>query len=123
MSTKIGEFRAGAAIAQFALVKLDSSTPKKLVVTAAATDIPFGSLQNQTKADGDLATTQVTGRTKAIAGAAIVAGAILMPQASGKVITHTGTNTRAGRALAAAAADGDIIDVELFANPFSGSLA
>ena len=117
-SAAIGEFRAGAAIAQYALVKLDSSTPKKLVVTAAATDIPFGTLQQSASGDGAVVTTVVAGRTKAIASAAISAGAILQPGASGKVATHTSTNAKIGRALQAATNDGDIIDVLIFAHPF-----
>lgn len=123
MTVQYGENRAGAAIAQHALVKLDGSTPPKLVVTAANTDIPFGTLRQSTEADGDPVTTEVCGRTKAIAGAAIAQGAVVMPAAAGKVVTHTGVNTRAGRALQAAAADGDIIDIILFDLPFAGSLA
>jgi hypothetical protein len=120
----IGEFRAGAAHSQFALVKLDSSTPKKLVVTAAATDIPFGTQQRSSTADGDATTVCVAGRTKAIAGAAIAAGAILQPAAAGKVITHTGNNTRCGRYVGVeTAADGDIIDVLIFEHPLVGDLS
>jgi hypothetical protein len=122
-SAAIGEFRAGAAISQFRLVKLDSSTPKKLIVTAAATDIPFGTLQQSSTADGDVVTTVVAGRTKAVASAAIAAGAILQPAAAGKVATHATTNARIGRALQAALADGDIIDVLIFDNPFAGDLS
>lgn len=122
--TDIGEVRAGAAIAQFALVKLDGSTPKKLVVTAANTDVPFGALQGSTSADGDYVTARLSGRTKAIAGGAIGIGATLMPAAAGKVVAHTGVNTRCGRYIGTAtAADGDIIDIILFDHPFAGDLA
>jgi hypothetical protein len=113
----IGEFRAGAAIDQYRLVKLDSSTPKKLIVTAAATDIPFGTLQQSASADGAVVTTVVAGRTKAVASAAIAPGAILQPGSAGKVATHTSTNAKIGRALQEATADGDIIDVLLFDHP------
>jgi hypothetical protein len=121
-SAAIGVFRAGAALGQFNLVKLDGSTPPKLVVTALATDVPFGTVQQSTGADGDIVTTVVAGRTKAIASAPIVAGAVLQPAASGRVAPHTANNTRCGRALQAAAAAGDIIDVLIFEHPFAGDL-
>jgi hypothetical protein len=121
-SAAIGEFRAGAAIGQFRLVKLDGSTPPKLVVTALATDVPFGTLQQQTLADGDVVTTVVAGRTKVVASGPIAVGAVLQPASAGRVATHTANNTRCGRALQAAAADGDIIDVLIFEHPFAGDL-
>ncbi len=52
------------------------------------------------------------GFTKAMAGAAVAAGALLMTDGTtGRLITATGTNLVVGRALAAASAAGSIIPV------------
>ncbi len=64
-------------------------------------------------ADGVGRTIQVAGRAKIEAEAAIAVGALVMPGTAGKVVTRTGTNTPIGEAKTAAAADTDIIEVEL----------
>jgi hypothetical protein len=46
------------------------------------------------------------------AGAAVVVGALIESDASGRAITRTGTNPVLGRALTAAAQAGDIIEVD-----------
>jgi len=51
------------------------------------------------------------GISKAVAGAAITAGADLMSATSGKLITATSTKKTIAKALEAATADGDIITV------------
>lgn len=51
--------------------------------------------------------------TKAAAGAAVSAGAALMTDSSGRLITATSTNHRVGVALEAASAAGQLITVSL----------
>ena len=113
MSIKKGDVVGAAALSRFALCK----TPGAAVVTAAATDEPFGIVQDGA-AIGESALFCFSGHTKAIASAAISKGDVLMPAASGRVATHDdgATSVKVAVALTAATAAGDEIWVDLFAN-------
>lgn len=87
-------------------------------VVAASTDTPIGVLQNKPTA-GNPADIMITGRTKVLAGAAVAAGADLMPDATGRAITlaaAAGANRGMGKALTAAAAAGVMIEALLPGN-------
>lgn len=64
---------------------------------------------------GDMVPVQVAGTVVATAGAAISAGALVEVGTDGKLITKN-TGISVGRALSAAAADGDQIEVLLIGN-------
>jgi len=89
-------------------------TPTAAVVSTGATVEPFGIVQDGA-AIGAEAVFATSGITKAIAGAAITKGALLMPAAAGEVITHDGgaTSVHIGTAMEAAGAQGDEIEIEL----------
>lgn len=70
-----------------------------------------GILQDKPAAAARPGSVAIGGKSKAVAGAAVAAGARLMTDSSGRVITATGTNITCGKALSAAGAAGDIIDV------------
>lgn len=67
-------------------------------------------------ADGALVTVDVLGTTVVQAGAAISAGATLKADAAGKAITWATSGAKVAVALAAAAADGDLVEVLLIPN-------
>jgi hypothetical protein len=88
------------------------------VAINTASDIPLGVADDEAAAAEDDVNVQLLGQKEGtilmVAGAAITAGAFLVGTASGKVITlpgSTGTYYIIGRALTAAAADGDEINV------------
>jgi len=59
---------------------------------------------------------RTAGVAKATAGAAIPVGATLGVNNAGRVIVYPGTGIPCGRAMTAAAADGNVIDVLIFRN-------
>ena len=68
-----------------------------------------------TKADeGDNVAVTVIGKVSCIASGAIAAGAALAATAEGKVATHADGQAQIGRAMEAAAADGDEITCLVF---------
>lgn len=77
-----------------------------------------GVLQNK-PVSGDAAQVAISGVTKAVAGAAVAAGAKLMTDANGKFITAVASASRhvVGIAMEAAAADGVVFEVLLIAKP------
>lgn len=103
------EAAADLSASQFRGVKVTAAQTCNAV--SASTDRAIGVLQNKPSAAGRAATIVTEGITKAEAGAAIAAGAVVMFNASGKVITATATNLGHGFALQAAGADGDLISV------------
>jgi len=114
--TSISVFKSTAdlssAASQFKLLKLVSG---EVVVSAAATDVSIGVLQNKPKA-GEIALIAMLNASvigKCRAGAAITAGALLVSDADGDVITSTPTAADfvIGQALETAGAAGDIIAV------------
>jgi hypothetical protein len=108
-------FLAGGAIGIYRVVELGASE----VVTQAnaATDPMIGICQEEITADdvtrGRVANIQMLGISRAIAGAAIAAGATVTTDAVGRVITAVATNRPVGIAVQAAAALGDHVDVFL----------
>ncbi len=105
-------------------VKIDSNNKGQLVFEkAAATDKIYGFIIRDLKDGDNLSVTdpissQVAvlkkGRMRMVASALIAAGAeVEIVAASNKVVTSGGTNTIIGIAIEAAAADGDVIWVEV----------
>lgn len=108
-------FPVGAsALSQYDLV----STPGGLVVTTGATVEAVGIVQNGYDANATEAEVCLFGITRAVASAAISKGDLLMPAAAGEVATHDGggTSVHIGVALEAATAQGDEIEILLYAN-------
>lgn len=108
----IGVLNAGADLStkQYYVVKVNTSGA--IILGAATTDRPLGVLQNN-PTSGKTASVMTSGVTKAIAGAAIAAGAQVSCNASGQVITAVTTSYSIGTALVAAAALGDVISISL----------
>lgn len=96
--------------AQFLAVKI--SGVGTVTVAAANSDVVHGILQNDPKS-GQAANVAFGGISKAVAGAAITAGAVLMSDTSGRVITQTspGTNPCLGQALDTSTAAGQVIRI------------
>ena len=108
-------FTAGAAFIAFALVKLSSG--KVIENTATATDDPIGVAECAAAADGDLVAVRLLngpGTFEMVAAGAIDADADVYAADGGKIQAlpvAAGTYRKIGIALAAATADGDIIEV------------
>jgi hypothetical protein len=114
MSQSVRDFEksltADNAIGQYRVVKV---TTTGVDVATANTDAIVGVAQN-----GPAATEQCTfrfiGTTKCVASAAISAGATVTATTGGKIVSDsTDKHGIIGRALEAAAADGDVIEVLL----------
>lgn len=71
---------------QFYAVKITGS--RVVGLTAAAADLTYGILQNK-PSSGQACDVAIFGITKAVAGASITAGAKLMANSSGQIITFT----------------------------------
>lgn len=96
---------------QFYIVQLDASGDVE--VGEGATDLLVGVLQNKPES-GQAATYRFGGTTKVVASAAIAIGAWVTSTAAGKAVTTTTDgDVVVGRALEAAAADGDIIEIQM----------
>lgn len=95
---------------QFYAVKLTAARAVNLA--SANTDSIYGILQNKPKS-GEAADVGIFGISKAVAGAAISAGAALMSDTAGKLITQTSTNPKVAIALEAAGAADQIITVKI----------
>lgn len=91
-------------------------------VSAAAAEIPSGILQNNPNS-GQAATVAHTGRSKAVAGAAVTARALLTTNGSGKVIDAGSGDVIFARAMEAAGAADERISVLLFPAVRGGSVA
>lgn len=102
---------AGADLSakQYYFVKLNASA--QVILCAAATDIPFGVLQNS-PTSGQPAEVVVVGGTKVVCGAAIATAAVIGTDSAGKADAKTaGTDTTeyaVGLLILASAADGDV---------------
>jgi hypothetical protein len=107
-------FEAGEAIPQFSRVTLQSDGT---VDVAAITEIGSGIAQTPAFAAGEYVTVKLwnsEGTFQMIAGEAFAVGADLYTEANGKVQdTAASTSFKFARALAAATADGDIVECEL----------
>ncbi len=109
----LGDLTASADLHtdQYCAVKM--SGVNTVTVVAAATDVAIGILQNKPVAN-EAAAIAVEGVSKARAGAAITAGAALMCDSSGRVITATGSTAHTlGQALETSTAADQIISVLL----------
>lgn len=98
---------ATAAITQFRAVNTAGAVP-----AAAATSLGFAAMGG---AIGDAVPVVVLGTAIAEAGAAISVGALIEIDGSGRAITRS-TGVSVGRALTAAAAAGDQVEVLLIPN-------
>jgi hypothetical protein len=103
---------------EFAAVKA-GSTAARVAVTAASTDVPLGIAESKTDGEGYNVAVRLYGKgadTKpAVAGDAITRLARVIATADGKHIalpTDAGTYYVVGRALTAAAADGDLFELD-----------
>lgn len=116
VDTNTKAFTASAAIAQFARVKLASDGT---ISTAVLADIEIGIAMTPALAANDVVTVKLrsaTGTHKAIAAAAIAAGAGVFSAAAGKVSVSATGAYRLGTALEAATANNDIIEI-MYATP------
>lgn len=88
----------------------------------AAGGLPLGVTRTSAGAAGDLLPVDVLGTAIVEAGAAIAVGAAVMVGTTGKAITHDGDGDKfaVARALEAATADGNLIEVLLL--PTAGPL-
>jgi hypothetical protein len=115
-------FTAGGAIAARTLVKF--SAAETVVAAAAAGDSLLGATTDIAAASGERVDVVLSGVAEISAGAAITRGALVMSNASGRVITaaaSAGANIRTiGIALDGADADGDVIRVLLAPGSFQG---
>jgi hypothetical protein len=97
---------------RFKVVILDS-TSRQVVLSGANGEV-YGVLQNLPES-GQTAEVVRRGTAKVVAGAAIAYRAQVKADAAGKAITGGGgSDKNFGIALEAAAADGDIIEIDLF---------
>ncbi|HEX7860818.1 MAG TPA: capsid cement protein [Verrucomicrobiae bacterium] len=109
-----------AVIAErYRLVKIGASAAA--VDVCGAADTPIGVCTDEAKAIGDSVNVALLGAIKGtirmVASAAIAQGALLEPAANGRVATlggGAGTHHVVGRALDAAGAAGDVIEVQPF---------
>ena len=104
---------------RFLLCKIGSASDR--VAVAGAADTPIGVITDEAAAIGDLVNVALLGArpstVRMVASAAILQGALLEPAASGRVQTlggGVGTHHVVGRALDAAGAAGDVIEVDPF---------
>src|SRR4051812_6486256 len=114
MSQSVRDFErtktADAAITAYQAVKITSTG---IDVATAATDAIVGVAQIGV-AIGEQCNYRFIGTTKAIASAAISAGAKVTATTGGKVVTTTTDHhVVLGIALEAAAADGDLVEIQL----------
>lgn len=110
--------KSDAAISlRYAVVKIGSDIDH-VAVTTANTEIPLGVCTDESDAAEDLVAVELLGAQpktlKVVASDAITAGAMVVCTAAGKVVTlpvAAGTYYIIGRALKAAGADGDVIEI------------
>ena len=96
---------------KYLIVQLDSAGD--IEVGESATDLLVGVLQTPAT-DGGTALYRFLGTTKVVASAAIAIGANVTSTSAGKAVTTTtDKDIVIGKALEAAAADGDIIEIQL----------
>lgn len=110
------QFTASVAVDKGQCLYVDGSgnpVPTTGADDGAATRIVFAL---DSAAVGDEFGATEFGQGLAIAGAAILEGAFLMPAADGKVVTYVATagNVKVGQAVRAAAADGDTVEIRVF---------
>jgi hypothetical protein len=118
----IRNFTAGGAITAYRLVLF--SADETVIQSATSGGAVIGACGEVAPASGERVDVVVSGMAYIEAGAAVVRGALVMSDTSGRAITAAataGTNVRiAGIALEAAAAAGDQIRVLLSPGNFQG---
>lgn len=109
---RAGRNRTGSTIAKYLIVKDGAAGPDTIALIAADTDVVKGVTREDIVdgANGDLA---IRGVVRVIASGVISAGARVAPDTAGKGKAAQAGDTTIGVAVDAAAADGDIIAVEL----------
>jgi len=105
----------GSAIAKNLIVRRHTNVDTIQPVTANSQQ-PLG-VTMESVADGATGDVQVEGKATVIAGAAVAIGALVTGNASSRAITAASGQFVLGTAETAAAADGDIIEVELASQP------
>ncbi|MFC3716810.1 capsid cement protein [Luteimonas soli] len=94
-------------------------TAQRFVTTAGAVATAAGNADGVAATDaaiGDLVPVDVAGTAVVTAGAAIAAGAYVQVGTDGKAITQASGGAAVGKALEAASADGDPIEILLIPN-------
>lgn len=99
---------AGATIAQYQPVQATGAA-----ATAGGNAVGFAPVGG---ASGERIQVEVLGSTKAIAGAAITAGALVEVHTTVTKVVTKSSGVAVGRALTAAGADGDVIEVLILPN-------
>ena len=98
---------------QFLAVKLSTAADNTSLLATSGGEMIFGILQN-TPVQGDSCDVAIIGETKAVAGAAVTRGDLLMTDTAGRLITATATNHVIGQAKESAAAANVVFAVDLF---------
>jgi hypothetical protein len=97
---------------QFRAVK-STGTGLRITTAIVAGERGIGVVQNKPKNVGDAATVMLDGVTKAVAGAAITAGAAVTVDTSGRFVTAATGNRIWGNARSAAGAANELFALEL----------
>lgn len=108
------EASADLSAAQHHFVEVDSNG--RLTVSNSAGESVFGVLQNTPNALGRVGTVMKDGVSKCVAGAAVAAGALIQTNASGRGITAVSGDFVVGRALDAAANNGETFSLAMGEN-------
>lgn len=109
-------FTAGAALGRGIRVKISSGKLAAAGVGATDETLEIGTMEVPAFADGDFVPVilrNAEGTVPMVASAAIGAGVAVYGAASGKIAT-TASGTAIGISMEAAAADGDIIEVQRY---------
>jgi len=114
-SIRAGVNRTGSTIPKERLVQ-DTAAIQGVTPCTGVGDVPAGVTMEEILDDqtGDI---QVFRKAVVEAGAAIVIGVEITSDAVGRAVTAVATNQVAGKAVTAAAALGDRIEVELYGTP------
>lgn len=114
---------AGGAIPAYTPVKF-TANPGEVVVATAAADKVIGVSTDVASLSGERVDVIMSGQAKVVAGAAFAQGDLLMANAASKGIVAAagaGANVRTfGMAREAAAADGDIVEINVTPGSFQG---
>ncbi|ACL71498.1 phage-related putative exported protein [Thioalkalivibrio sulfidiphilus HL-EbGr7] len=106
------------AILTLSIAAAAALSPHRFVTAAGAVASAGGNALGVTRSEadtGDMTPVDVLGTTRVTAGAAITAGAAVQVGSDGKAITLA-AGEKVGRALEAAGADGDLIEIVLIPN-------
>lgn len=110
-------YEAGADLSadQYRIMALSSGQVVRQTSSSAQS---AGVLQTNPSAQGDVAEVAYSGIVKIVAGAAVAQDALIMSDTQGRAITATGSGNRVlGQARSAVAAAGELLEVQLGAQP------